>query len=204
MGPIVLLLMSAQQPLTVVPAPAPAPPSTGVTVLSPPCGSAYAGRMVSGDPLDADMAGRPMVLHVRVCDAGEVQIPFHVGDDRSRTWFLTQTPDGLRLKHRHRHSDGSLDSRSFYGGTAAGPATPLPGGGWRQLFPADDDSKALFVAEGIPQSAANVWAIEHVPGRLFAYELRRAGRFFRVEFDLARPVALPPPPWGDTDQARQP
>jgi hypothetical protein len=29
-------------------------------------------------------------------------------------------------------------------------------------------------------------------GRLFAYELRRPGRFFRVEFDLARPAAPPP------------
>ena len=34
----------------------------------------------------------------------------------------------------------------------------------------------------------------------FAYELRRppipGGRFFRVEFDLSRPVPAPPPPWG--------
>jgi hypothetical protein len=29
------------------------------------------------------------------------------------------------------------------------------------------------------------------PGRRFAYELRRPERFFRVEFDLRRPVATP-------------
>ena len=33
------------------------------------------------------------------------------------------------------------------------------------------------------------------PGSLFAYELRRPNRFFRVEFDLGRPVPAPPPPW---------
>jgi hypothetical protein len=123
-----------------------------------------------------------------------------VGDDRSRTWFLTSVPGGIQLKHRHRHADGSLDSRTFYGGQGKGPQ-PMPGGGWRAEFPADAFSKQLFTAQGIPQSAANVWAVEHVPGRLFAYELKRPGRFFRVEFDLTKPVAVPPPPWGDEAQA---
>jgi hypothetical protein len=31
---------------------------------------------------------------------------------------------------------------------------------------------------------------------VFAYELRRPARFFRVEFDLTRPVAPAPAPWG--------
>lgn len=173
-----------------------------VGLLHPPCGAAYAGRMVSTDAADADMAGKPLILHVRVCDAGEVQIPFHVGDDRSRTWVLTEAPGGVRLKHRHRHTDGALDARTFYGGDGAAPR-PLPGGGWRAEFPADAHSKALFTAQGIPQSAANVWAIEHVPGRLFAYELKRPGRNFRVEFDLTKPAPLPPPPWGDAGQANR-
>jgi hypothetical protein len=90
--------------------------------------------------------------------------------------------------------------RTYYGGDSSGPAEPLPGGGWRLSFPADAHSKALFAAQGIPQSAANVWAVEHVPGRLFAYELKRPGRFFRVEFDLTAPVVAPPPPWGDEAQ----
>lgn len=45
-------------------------------------------------------------------------------------------------------------------------------------------------------SITNVWAREIAPGAVFAYELRRPGRFLRVEFDLSRPVAPPPPPWG--------
>ncbi len=40
--------------------------------------------------------------------------------------------------------------------------------------------------ENIAASTQNVWAMEAEPGRAFAYELRRPGRFFRVEFDLTR------------------
>ena len=58
------------------------------------------------------------------------------------------------------------------------------------------ENSFLFRREGSPQSVTNVWAIEIHPGRMFAYELRREGRHFRVEFDLSRPVAAPPPPWG--------
>jgi hypothetical protein len=31
---------------------------------------------------------------------------------------------------------------------------------------------------------------------LFAYELERPGRFFRIEFDTSKPVDPPPAPWG--------
>jgi hypothetical protein len=62
--------------------------------------------------------------------------------------------------------------------------------------PADAFTSQMFVRRNLPQSIPNVWALEVHPARLFAYELRRPGRFFRVEFDLARPIAAPPPPWG--------
>jgi hypothetical protein len=155
------------------------------------CGRAFEGRIAS-PPAEADaaFAGKRLVMHVRRCDADEIRIPFHVGDDRSRTWVVTRTGSGLRLKHDHRHSDGSEDKLTQYGGDSA-----PPGSAERQEFPADAFSKALFVREKIPASTANVWAVE-ADGRLFAYELRRPGRFFRVEFDLARPVKPPPPPWG--------
>ena len=148
------------------------------------CGKAYEGRLTSNDAADADFKGKRLVMHVRDCSANEVRIPFRVGEDRSRTWVITRTTSGLRLKHDHRHEDGTPDKRTNYGGDAA------PGGGSasRQTFPVDEESKALFVAEGIPQSTTNVWAVEVEPARAFAYELRRPGRHFRVEFDLTRPV----------------
>lgn len=159
--------------------------------LSTLCGKAYEGRVVSTDTQDKDMAGQRLVMHVRDCSADTISIPFHVGDDRSRTWVISRTGAGLRLKHDHRHEDGSEDVLTQYGGdtTDGGSAT-------RQQFPADAFSKALFQRAGNPASVTNVWAVEVAPARRFAYELRRPERFFRVDFDLSRPVAPPPPPWG--------
>ena len=157
--------------------------------LSGLCGKAFEGKIAS-PPVEADasFAGKRLVMHVHDCSAGAIRIPFHVGEDRSRTWVVTRSNEGLRLKHDHRHEDGSEDKLSQYGGDTVAAGTPA-----RQEFPADAFSKALFEREKIPASAANVWAMEVHPGRIFAYELRRPGRFFRVDFDLARPV---PPPAG--------
>jgi hypothetical protein len=156
------------------------------------CGRAFEGRIAS-PPVEADasFAGKRLVMHVRTCTGTEIRIPFRVGDDRSRTWVVTRTGSGLRLKHDHRHDDGSEDKLTQYGGDTASGGTAA-----RQEFPADQHSKDLFVRENIPASIANVWAMEVHGSRMFAYELRRPGRFFRVEFDLSRPVAPPPPPWG--------
>jgi hypothetical protein len=160
--------------------------------LSTLCGKAYEGRLVSSPvPADAAMANQPLVMHVRDCSSETVRIPFHVGENRSRTWVVTRTGAGLRLKHDHRHEDGGEDKLTQYGGDTVGSGTQQ-----RQEFPADQFSKDLFVREGSAQSVPNVWAMEVEPARLFAYELRRPGRFFRVEFDLTRPVPAPPPPWG--------
>ena len=158
------------------------------------CGKAFEGRVVTVDPADASFAGKRLVMHVRECSPNEVRIPFHVGDDRSRTWIVTRTATGLRLKHDHRHADGSPDELTMYGGETATPGTAT-----RQEFPVDAESIALFTRTSRAVSNTNVWAMEVHPA-MFAYELRRppfpGGRFFRVEFDLSRPVAVPPPPWG--------
>ena len=162
--------------------------------LSAHCGRAYEGRLVSADPADASFAGQRLAMHVRDCRDDEIRIPYVVGEDRSRTWVITRTPAGLRLKHDHRHRDGSSDALTLYGGDSRGHGTAT-----RQEFPADAASVALFTAQGRGVSNANVWAVE-VGDTVFAYELRRppgpGQRFFRVEFDLSRPVAAPPPPWG--------
>ena len=153
------------------------------------CGQAFEGRVVTTDAADRDMAGQRLVMHVRSCSDREIRIPFHVGENRSRTWVITLTETGLRLKHDHRHEDGSEDVRTQYGGDSAGIGTAI-----RQDFPVDAFSQALFRRENIPQSVTNVWSVEVLPGRTFAYQLQRPGRHFRVEFDLTRPVPAPPPP----------
>ena len=178
-----------------------APPDAGspadafLAALTPLCGKAYAGRVKVDTPPSANspFAGKQLTMHVRECSDDVVRIPFHVGDDRSRTWVLTRTATGLRLKHDHRHVDGSDDKLTMYGGDTASPGTAS-----RQEFPVDAESIALFQREGSAASVTNTWAMQVVPGKIFVYELSRpGGRLFQVEFDLTKPVTAPPPPWGD-------
>lgn len=174
------------------PAPTPTPQDAFFAGLSRLWGKAFAGRVVSTDPADADMADKRLVMHVRTCTDDTIRIPFHVGDDRSRTWVITRVPSGLRLQHDHRHADGSSDAMTLYGGD-----TIAPGSATAQAFPANADSIALFEREGRAVSVTNVWHVSVTPTH-FTYGLTRANRDFRVVFDLTRPVAAPPPPWGGT------
>ena len=169
---------------------APTPADAFMENLQKLCGKAFAGGLVSKDEADADIAGQEMVMHVRTCEADVVRIPFHVGEDRSRTWVVSRPDQGLRLKHDHRHEDGHEDAVTQYGGDAGGINSKT-----RIEFPVDDYSIALFEREGLTASVTNVWALE-LTDEIFAYELRRANRNFRVEFDLSTPVSAPPPPWG--------
>ncbi|WP_255516417.1 hypothetical protein [Luteimonas suaedae] len=174
-----------------------APPDAFLARLARHCGQAFAGRIVANEPASPepdDFEGKSLVMHVRGCDdpARELQIPFHVGEDRSRTWLLTRTDTGLRLKHDHRHEDGSDDAVTLYGGDTAGAGTAQ-----RQEFPVDAESIAMFEREGLGASVTNTWAMEIEPERRFLYELARpGGRLFQVEFDLTTPVETPPAPWG--------
>lgn len=151
--------------------------------LSALCGKSFSGRLATSDPADAAFAGQPLVMKVASCTADEIRIPFSVGEDRSRTWIVTRTAEGLRLKHDHRHADGSEDAVSRYGGDTTSAGTDA-----RQAFPVDAFSKELFARENRAASLTNVWAMEVEPSRLFAYELRRPNRHFRVEFDLGKPL----------------
>lgn len=173
------------------------------------CGGAPAAQQVADSPADgffaslaglcgqafegeAEMATAPdfgddLVVHVRRCSADELQIPVHVGEDRSRTWLLTRTETGLRLKHDHRHEDGSEDAVTGYGGDSREPGTPTS-----QSFPAD-----AFTAALIPEAAGNVWTLTIEPGSRLVYHLSRDGApRATFTFDLTRPVDPPPDPWG--------
>lgn len=158
------------------------------TALTPLCGKAYGGRVAESEPPDTVMSRATLVMHVRECSADTIRIPFHVGANRSRTWVLTRTTTGLRLKHDHRHEDGTADSITMYGGD-----TRDAGSADRQEFYADSLTASL-----IPAARTNVWTLELHPGHMFVYALRREGatRRFRAEFDLVSPVAEPPAPWG--------
>lgn len=158
------------------------------------CGQAFEGRIIANQPVSTTpdpFEGKRLVMHVRECGDDVLRVPFHVGDDHSRTWVLTRTSDGLRLKHDHRHQDGSDDAVTMYGGDTASAGSAA-----RQEFPVDAESIATFQREGLTASVTNVWAMEIHPQSRFVYELARPGRLFQVEFDLSRAVPAPPAPWG--------
>jgi hypothetical protein len=212
---LVLLAASASSPAqspppnpASKPAPTPAAQAVSTSLLTHAflsaidrhCGNAYAGRVLVDTPETADspFAGKALVMNVRECGDDVVRIPFHVGEDHSRTWVFSRVPAGLQLKHDHRHEDGSPDAVTMYGGDSAGGR--LTGKGLIRIeFPVDAESIASFKANGLPASVVNTWAVELSQDR-FVYELSRPnGRLFRVEFDLTNPVVpLPPPPWGST------
>lgn len=145
------------------------------------CGKSFSGKLVAGDASDSAFAQADMRAHVALCEPSKIEIKFDVGEDRSRTWIISKTPVGLRLKHRHMLKDGTEDPVSQYGGDTAdlGSAT-------RQQFPVDSYSKEMFMREGRTVSNTNVWAFEIDPGNSFTYELSRPNRLFRVQFDLSK------------------
>lgn len=153
--------------------------------ISSMCGKNFEGRLATPVAADPDFAGKRLLARGGTCTKNEVRIAFDVGDDRSRTWIITRTPEGLRLKHRHMLKDGTEDPVSQYGGDTVAVGTAM-----RQKFPADAFSKAMFTARDMTVSLPNVWAFEIEPGSAMTYELARPGRLLRVTFDLSRPVAL--------------
>ena len=157
------------------------------------CGKAYLGTVIIDNAPGDGFTNKRLVMHIRKCTATELQVPFHVGDDASRTWIITKTGSGLSLKHDHRHKDGSNDASTMYGGHTLDA-------GWAEVqsFPADQYSKELFVAQGIPQSAGNTWQM-FIYEKTFSYRMVREGREFRVDFDLTKPITPPKAPWGYKD-----
>lgn len=148
------------------------------------CGRTATGTVIEAPAGDTTFAGRELVMRVIECADSSIRIPFQVGEDRSRTWVLTRLADGgVRLKHDHRHADGTPDAITEYGGDARHPIDSM-----RAEFPADS-----FTVSLIPAAATNIWTIEVEPDSQFVYALRREGtdRRFRIAFDLTRSVTPP-------------
>ncbi len=158
-------------------------------------GQAFEGKVTVGNESDGTFSNKRLVMHIRDTEKDVLYVPFHVGENRSRTWIVTRTGSGLQLKHDHRHSDGTPEEMTMYGGHTVDAGWPNA-----QSFPADQYSKEIFVKGGIPQSTENTWHMYIYPGKTFTYRLTREGREFRVDFDLTKPVTPPPPPWGYEDR----
>ncbi len=158
------------------------------------CGHAFAGEILIDTNKSKSFTGKKLVMHVRKCTDTYIEIPFHVGDNASRTWVITRTGSGLQLKHDHRHEDGTSEDLTMYGGH-----TVDDGYAQVQSFPVDAPTKQMFVEQKIPGSNQNTWQM-FVYDDEFTYRLIREGFEFRVDFDLTNPVKTPAAPWGYTDE----
>ncbi len=153
------------------------------------CGSAYPGSVVDHTPYYASAAAyETVVAHFRECSQDRIHVPMHMDEDRSRNWILTRVGGTIRLKHDHRHEDGSEEEISQYGGDAPPPGLPH-----RQIFPADAHTAAI-----LPERWDNFWFMDFMDDETFAYGVHwpEQGHSIRIHFDLSAPVEPPPDPWG--------
>ncbi len=127
------------------------------------CGRQFKGA--TEFPIDDKVfGGKPLLMKVETCTDKEIRIPFQVGEDKSRTWILTLTDEGLLFKHDHRHADGTPDKITNYGGFATADGAKL-----LQKFPADADTAKL-----IPEASTNVWTLQiDEEKKRFVYQLER-------------------------------
>jgi hypothetical protein len=143
------------------------------------CGQRFEGETEFPPDPSHPLAGKKLVMIVESCNEREIRIPFHVGEDKSRTWILTLTDKGLLFKHDHRHADGTPDRITMYGGWAAPNGTPH-----LQRFPADTETAKL-----IPEATTNVWTLQIIPDKQqFTYYLERNNEArYKARFNLKAP-----------------
>ncbi len=144
------------------------------------CGKSFAGREIYSKSGRNSWAGKILVMHVTVCEPTQVHIPFHINDDKSRTWMFLAEEGKLRFRHDHRHDDGTPENQTLYGGFADGT-----GNGFAQNFPADEYTNTLL-ADNIERK----WTIALSENlTTMSYQLHYAGEMvFEAEFDLTKPL----------------
>lgn len=153
------------------------------------CGQAFAGQVADVTEYYREaLVGRELIAHGVACEDERIHVALHVDGNRSRNWILTIVDGTIRLKHDHRHADGTEEAISQYGGDA-----PVPGLPQRQIFPAD-----AHTADILPARADNFWFMDFVDENTFEYGVHwpKYGHSVRLSFDLSRPVEAPPAPWG--------
>jgi hypothetical protein len=150
---------------------------TWFNLLATQCGKTLTGRITRNEGANANdpFVGKRIEVEVKDCSDSQIRLPLRVGNDSSRTWIITKLPNTIRLKHEHRHADGTLDPLTNYGGQGTAKRGVVD-------FPADAESIALFETQNLLPSTQNVWRIEVSQAGL-AYQLSRPNRVFRLEFD---------------------
>ncbi len=153
------------------------------------CGQAFEGEVLDApDTDDAFNPGDHMIMHIRECAPDEIRVPVWMGDDASRTFVFTTHPQGLDVRHDHRHSDGRPEPNTLYGAASAHPPiAEEPPSATRMEFKRETE-------EGVRTG----WIAEFLPDEeLFLYGTQRNGEWrHHFEFDLSQTVDIPGDPWG--------
>jgi hypothetical protein len=144
------------------------------------CESAAEGVLLQAPDDQIDPEAR-LVVHFWECGEEEIRFPLHVDENRSRTWVFIRHGDRIELRHDHRNPDGSEESNTWYGASTLDVGTPN-----RQEFVTEREDGSL-----------GGWRVEIQPGEHYTYGTIRDGEWrHHLEFDLNRPVELPPMHWG--------
>jgi hypothetical protein len=148
--------------------------------LSELCNQSFRGTQIYRSHHAPGWAAQELVMHVEVCEQDHIYIPFHIGEDRSRTWIFVIEDGRLRFRHDHSHEDGTPEDETLYGGYADDSGTAFV-----QHFPADD-----YTAKVIEGGEGNIWTVSISENfSIFSYRLERDGeKRLRVDFDLTRPL----------------
>ncbi len=150
------------------------------------CQMAAEGELLQAPDDQVDPNAR-LVVHFWECGDDEIRAPFHVGENRSRTWVFIRHEGALELRHDHRHPDGTEEGNSWYGALTLTEGT---------------ETTQEFVSRRGEMTVG--WRVEIVPGERYTYGTIRNGEWrHHLVFDLTRPVELPPLPWGHETRPSQ-
>lgn len=144
-------------------------------------GQRFYGKVLFPENPDAPFNADTLYMNFESFTDTEVRMPFILGNDKSRTWVLTMNENGLLFKHDHRHSDGTPEDITMYGGYADDK-----GNAFFQNFPADLETSTMM-----PETSTNVWTFkfnEEMTEFHYILERHSAPRF-HVVFDLTAPIA---------------
>lgn len=144
-------------------------------------GQSFYGKVLFPENPEAPFNAETLFVIFESVSETEARMPFILGSDKSRTWVLTMTEDGLLFKHDHRHSDGTPEDITMYGGYADDK-----GSAFFQNFPADMETSSMM-----PETSTNVWTFrfnEEMTEFHYILERHSAPRF-HVVFDLTAPIS---------------
>jgi hypothetical protein len=152
------------------------------------CETAALGKLLAAPAGDTQIdPNAQLLVHFWECGENELRFPLHVDENRSRTWVFTRHAESIELRHDHREADGSESRNTWYGAS-----TMTPGTAERQDFVT------------VRNEVTSGWRVEIVPGQRFTYGTARNGEFrHHLEFDLSKPVAVPPRHWGHATRPSQ-